>query len=133
MRQDTLARTMHKFSAAAKKSSGVLHRLRDPQSGCPSAWRNALRSALSSLGDENLCIVRGEAREKRDRRQDSLSPLSALNERDSLGTELLDQASVHPTGLACLGLDFVPRLSFIGHLELFAPLHRCDDLRTGGG
>jgi len=50
-----------------------------------------------------------------------------------LGRELLDQASVNPAGLACLGFDFVPRLSFIGHLELVAPLHRCDYFRTGGG
>ena len=73
----TLARTMHKFSTAATKSSDVLYaptalhsvgllnvlqrvRLRgaDPQVGAPRAWRNALRSALSSLRDENLCIIR---------------------------------------------------------------------------
>ncbi len=30
-----LARTMHKFSTAATKSSGVLHRPRDPQAGAP--------------------------------------------------------------------------------------------------
>jgi hypothetical protein len=47
--------------------------------------------------------------------------------------ELLDQAGVHPTGLACLGFDFVPRLSFIGHLEFIAPLHGCDYFRIRGG
>jgi len=30
-----LARIMHKFSTAAAKSSGVLHRQRDPQAGTP--------------------------------------------------------------------------------------------------
>ena len=32
-RLDTLARIMHKFSTASTKSSGVLHRLCDPQAG----------------------------------------------------------------------------------------------------
>ena len=51
------------------------------------------------------------------RRQRSLSPnLVAFNKLDLLGTELLDQAGVHPTGLACLGFDLVPRRSLIGHL-----------------
>ena len=68
------------------------------------------------------------------RRQRSLSPnLVAFNKLDLLGTELLDQAGVHPTGLACLGFDFVPRLSFIGHLEFIAPLHGCDYFRIRGG
>ncbi len=66
------------------------------------------------------------------RRQESLSSISALNEWGPPGTELLDQASVHPTDLACLGFDLVPRLSFIGHLELFAPLYSRDYFRTGG-
>ena len=30
-----MARIMHKFSTAATKSSGVLHRLCDPQAGAP--------------------------------------------------------------------------------------------------
>ena len=34
-RLDTLARIMHKFSTASTKSSGVLHRLCDPQAGTP--------------------------------------------------------------------------------------------------
>ncbi len=61
----------------------------------------------------------------------SVSYPSDLNERDSLGTELLDQASVHPTGFACLGFDFVPRLCFIGHREFVAPFHGCDYFRIG--
>ncbi len=41
-----LARIMHKFSTASPKSSGV---------------RRALRPALSSLRDENLCIIGASA------------------------------------------------------------------------
>ncbi len=66
-----LAWTMHKFSTAATTSSGVrcalpvlrsvglLNVLREYVcGGLCRAWRNALRSALSSLRDENLCIIR---------------------------------------------------------------------------
>ena len=53
-----LARIMHKFSTAPTKSSVLTAR---PASGCPSAWRNALRSALSSLRDKNLCIIRARS------------------------------------------------------------------------
>ena len=84
---------------------------------------------------QSLCPRVHWGRRRGDSRQEtevSVSYLSALNERGSLGTELLDQASVHPAGLACLGFDFVPRLSFIGHLELFAPLYSRDYSRTGG-
>jgi len=70
---ETLARTMHKFSTAATKSSVVLcaptalHSVgllnvpystfagaSDPQAGAPAL----VRSTLSSLRDKNLCIVR---------------------------------------------------------------------------
>jgi len=36
---------MHKFSTAATKSSGVLHRLRDPQAGAPDPQAGAPRVA----------------------------------------------------------------------------------------
>ncbi len=63
---------MHKFSTASPKALGqtVLRLRRPPQrtiqyacggrpaSGCPRAWRNALRPPLSPLRDENLCIIR---------------------------------------------------------------------------
>ena len=77
---ETLARTIHKFSTAVAKSSGVLHRLRcatrkrvppasstycreyvcggRPANGCPRACRNPPRSALSALRDKNLWINR---------------------------------------------------------------------------
>jgi len=70
---------MHKFSTAAAKSSGVLHRQRcatrkrvplgllnvlkstfagaDPQAGAP---ERLVRPALSPLHDENLCIIRAK-------------------------------------------------------------------------
>ena len=64
---ETLARTMHKFSTAAtppssERSEGIIRRaVRTDcatRNGCPRAWRNAPRSTLSSLRDKNLCIVR---------------------------------------------------------------------------
>ncbi len=72
--RETQARIMHKFSTAATKSS-ALPVLRDPQAGTPQLlnvlkstfagadpWRVPLarlvRSALSSLRDKNLCIIR---------------------------------------------------------------------------
>jgi len=83
---------MHKFFTVAPKPSGVLHRLccatrkrvppcsspystvrlrRPTRSGCPRAWRNALRTAFSTPRYENLCIIRASlAKEfKRCRRQ----------------------------------------------------------------
>ncbi len=63
---ETLTRTMHKFSTSAPKSSGVLHRLCDPQAGAPGLLNvlqgirlrgppvaHLVRSALSLLRDEN--------------------------------------------------------------------------------
>ncbi len=64
-----LARIMHKFSTASPKSL-VLTVLRDPQAGAPgllsvpystlagASVTRLVRSALSALRDENLCIIR---------------------------------------------------------------------------
>ena len=72
MRLPNLARIMHKFSTAATKSS-ALTAFRDPQAGTPGLlnvlqrvrlrWPPVVRGAthsgraLSSLRDENLCII----------------------------------------------------------------------------
>jgi len=48
---------MHKFSTAAKKSSGVLHRLRDPKAGAPDPQAGALARGAAHSGRRFLRFV----------------------------------------------------------------------------